>query len=243
VEQYFVNIKQELSYRKPLPILRQRSKSSGLVDNVIAESRRPFSWCVALYFRVLPVHFSKYKNSIKTNIIKQKLNYLLKKKHSKLVFVLDHTPPPKMRVPPAISAGFGSRLPRADVDKRKTSLEIVPISKISNSRRADQKYKLNCNGKAIMYRAKSLNNHDAARPAVIGILEKDKITATTIPITMPGNACNFVVNIKHRHLPILNSMARTCVRIRARLHHYYRAAAISGQRSNPLSGHCVSPLQ
>ncbi|KAG8277189.1 Pantothenate kinase 4, partial [Homalodisca vitripennis] len=38
----------ELSYRKPLPILRQRSKSSGLVDNVIAESRRPFSWFVAL---------------------------------------------------------------------------------------------------------------------------------------------------------------------------------------------------
>ncbi|KAG8275658.1 hypothetical protein J6590_081924 [Homalodisca vitripennis] len=49
-----------------------------------------------------------------------------------------------MRVPPAISA---------DVDERKTSLEIVPISKISNSRGANQKYKLNCNGKAIMYRA------------------------------------------------------------------------------------------
>ncbi|KAG8280149.1 hypothetical protein J6590_088317 [Homalodisca vitripennis] len=28
VEDYFVSIKQELSYRKPLPILRQRSKSS-----------------------------------------------------------------------------------------------------------------------------------------------------------------------------------------------------------------------
>ncbi|KAG8311514.1 hypothetical protein J6590_042383 [Homalodisca vitripennis] len=42
-------------------------------------------------------------------------------------------------------------LPRTDVKERKTSLEIVPISKISNSRRADQKYKLNCNGKAIMY--------------------------------------------------------------------------------------------
>ncbi|KAG8249817.1 hypothetical protein J6590_012127 [Homalodisca vitripennis] len=43
----------ELSYRKPLPILRQRSKSSDLVDNVTAESRRrPFSWCAALlYFR------------------------------------------------------------------------------------------------------------------------------------------------------------------------------------------------
>ncbi|KAG8277266.1 hypothetical protein J6590_047140 [Homalodisca vitripennis] len=108
VEEYFVSIKQELSYRKPLPILRQRSKSSGLVDNVIAESRRPFSWCFALlYFRVLPVHFSKYKNSTKTNITKLKLNSLLKK-HSKLVFILDHTPPPKMRVPPAISTGFGS---------------------------------------------------------------------------------------------------------------------------------------
>ncbi|KAG8252882.1 putative E3 ubiquitin-protein ligase herc1 [Homalodisca vitripennis] len=48
----FQNVQQELSYRKPLPILRQRSKSNGLVDNVIAESRRPFSWCVALlYFR------------------------------------------------------------------------------------------------------------------------------------------------------------------------------------------------
>ncbi|KAG8252337.1 hypothetical protein J6590_059903 [Homalodisca vitripennis] len=148
---------------------KQRSKSSGLVDNVIAESRRPFSWCVALlYFRVLPLHFSKHKNSTKTNITK--LNYLLKK-HSKLVFILDHTPPPKMR----------------DVDERKTSLEIVPISKISNSRGADQKYKLNCNGKAIMYRA----NHVMPRPALIGIIEKDKITATTIPITIPGNACNF----------------------------------------------------
>ncbi|KAG8314264.1 hypothetical protein J6590_096708 [Homalodisca vitripennis] len=52
-----------------------------------------------------------------------------------------------------------SVLPRADVNERKTSLEIVPISKISNSRGADQKYKLNCNGKAIMYRAKNLNNH------------------------------------------------------------------------------------
>ncbi|KAG8288707.1 Collagen type IV alpha-3-binding protein [Homalodisca vitripennis] len=44
--------------------------------------------------------------------------------------------------------GFGCRarasvvLPRADVKERKTSLEIVPISKISNSRGADQKYKL-----------------------------------------------------------------------------------------------------
>ncbi|KAG8308220.1 hypothetical protein J6590_002306 [Homalodisca vitripennis] len=55
-----------------------------------------------------------------------------------------------MRVPPAISA---------DVNERKTSLEIVPISKISNSRGADQKYKLNCNGKTIMYRAKNVNNH------------------------------------------------------------------------------------
>ncbi|KAG8327453.1 hypothetical protein J6590_020154 [Homalodisca vitripennis] len=93
----------ELSYRKPLPILRQRSKLSGLVDNVIAESRRPFSWCVALlYFRVLPLHFSKHKNSTKTKL------FIEKKKHSKLVFILDHTLPPKMRVPPAISAGFGS---------------------------------------------------------------------------------------------------------------------------------------
>ncbi|KAG8295952.1 hypothetical protein J6590_068495 [Homalodisca vitripennis] len=50
-------VQQELSYRKSLPILRQRSKSSGLVDKVIAESRRPFSWCIALlYFRVLPLH-------------------------------------------------------------------------------------------------------------------------------------------------------------------------------------------
>ncbi|KAG8247830.1 hypothetical protein J6590_053212 [Homalodisca vitripennis] len=156
VEQYFVNIKQELSYRKPLPILRQRSKSSGLVDNVIAESRRPFSWCVALlYFRVLPLNFFKHKNSTKTNITKQKLNSLLKKKHSKLVFILDHTPPPKIRVPPA----GGAAEARADVKKRKTSLEIVPISKISNSRGAGQKYKLNCNGKAIMYHAKNLNNH------------------------------------------------------------------------------------
>ncbi|KAG8289162.1 hypothetical protein J6590_003500 [Homalodisca vitripennis] len=111
----------------------KRSKSSGLVDNVIAESRRPFSWCVALlYFGVLPLHFSKHQNSTKTNITKQKLNSLLKKT-------------PKIRVPPAIS--------------EKTSLEIVPISKISNSIGADQKYKLSCNGKAIMYRAKNLNNH------------------------------------------------------------------------------------
>ncbi|KAG8297901.1 hypothetical protein J6590_027062 [Homalodisca vitripennis] len=118
-----------------------RSKSSGLVDNVIADSRSPFSWYVALlYFRVLP---------------------------------------------------RGLRLPRADVDKRKTSLEIVPISKISNSRGADQKYKLNCNGKAIMYCA----NDVMQRPALIGILEKDKITATTIPITIPGNACQPVATL------------------------------------------------
>ncbi|KAG8305230.1 Sorting nexin-9 [Homalodisca vitripennis] len=89
VEQYFVNIKQELSYRKPLLILRQRSKSSSLVDNVIAESCRPFSWCCFRH--------------------------------------------------PAEA--------RADVNERKTSLEIVPISKISNSRGADQKYKLNSPGR------------------------------------------------------------------------------------------------
>ncbi|KAG8319981.1 hypothetical protein J6590_079594 [Homalodisca vitripennis] len=94
VQQYFVNIKQ--SYRKPLPILKQRSKSSGLVDNVIAVS------------------------------------------------------PPVQLVLPCLLA---------DVNERKTSLEIVPISKISNSRGADQKYKLNCNGNAIMYRATNLNNH------------------------------------------------------------------------------------
>ncbi|KAG8256586.1 hypothetical protein J6590_065298 [Homalodisca vitripennis] len=74
-------------------------KVERLVDNVIAESRRPFSWCIALLY-----------------------------------------------FPPSV-------LPRADVDERKTSLEIVPISKISNSRGANQKYKLNCNGKAMMYRA------------------------------------------------------------------------------------------
>ncbi|KAG8273215.1 hypothetical protein J6590_025648 [Homalodisca vitripennis] len=74
-------------------------KVERLVDNVIAESRRPFSWCIALLY-----------------------------------------------FPPSV-------LPRADVDERKTSLERVPISKISNSRGANQKYKLNCNGKAMMYRA------------------------------------------------------------------------------------------
>ncbi|KAG8306319.1 Basement membrane-specific heparan sulfate proteoglycan core protein [Homalodisca vitripennis] len=128
----------------------KRSKSSGVVDNVIAESRHPFA---LLYFRILPLHFSKHKNSTKTNITKQKLNSLLKKK-TKLVIILDQTPPPKMRVPPAEGASEA----RADVNERKTSLEIVSISKY-NSRGADQKYKLNCNGKAIMYRAKNLNNH------------------------------------------------------------------------------------
>ncbi|KAG8311523.1 hypothetical protein J6590_042393 [Homalodisca vitripennis] len=112
VEQYFVSIKQKLSYHKPLPILRQRSKSSGVVDNVIAESRRPFA---LLYFRILPLHFSKHKNSTKTNITKQKLNSLLKKKHTKLVIILDQTPPPKMRVPPAEGASEA----RADVNERK----------------------------------------------------------------------------------------------------------------------------
>ncbi|KAG8327812.1 hypothetical protein J6590_009614 [Homalodisca vitripennis] len=98
----------ELSYRKPLPILRQRSKSNGLVDNVIAESRSPFSWCVTLlYFRVLPLHFSKHKNSTK--------NKLFIEKNTKLVFILDHTPPPKMRVPPA----EGAAEPRADVNEKK----------------------------------------------------------------------------------------------------------------------------
>ncbi|KAG8323259.1 Post-GPI attachment to proteins factor 2 [Homalodisca vitripennis] len=100
-------IKQELSYRKPLPILRQRSKTNGLVDNVIA------------------------------------------------------SPPVQLVLPPIEGAAEA----RADVNERKTSLEVVPISKISNSRGADQKYKLNCNGKAIMYRAKNVNNHViAVRP-------------------------------------------------------------------------------
>ncbi|KAG8308005.1 hypothetical protein J6590_006986 [Homalodisca vitripennis] len=101
----------------------ERSKSSGVVDNVIAESRRPFA---LLYFRILPLHFSKHKNSTKTN----------------------------KTLPPAEGASEA----RADVNERKTSLEIVSISKY-NSRGADQKYKLNCNGKAIMYCAKNLNNH------------------------------------------------------------------------------------
>ncbi|KAG8284847.1 hypothetical protein J6590_093707 [Homalodisca vitripennis] len=93
-----------LSQTPPHP--QTEVKVERLVDNVIAESRRPFSWCIALlYFRVLPLHFSKHKNSTKTNIYQTKLFI---KKHSKLVFILDHIPPPKMRVPPAISAGFGS---------------------------------------------------------------------------------------------------------------------------------------
>ncbi|KAG8308395.1 hypothetical protein J6590_002483 [Homalodisca vitripennis] len=93
-----------LSQTPPHP--QTEVKVERLVDNVIAESRRPFSWCIALlYFRVLPLHFSKHKNSTKTNIYQTKL---LLQKHSKLVFILDHIPPPKMRVPPAISAGFGS---------------------------------------------------------------------------------------------------------------------------------------
>ncbi|KAG8261063.1 hypothetical protein J6590_082445 [Homalodisca vitripennis] len=59
----------ELSYRKPLPILRQRSKSSGLVDNVIAESRRPFSWCVALlYFVFYPYISPNTKNQQKQTL-------------------------------------------------------------------------------------------------------------------------------------------------------------------------------
>ncbi|KAG8319335.1 hypothetical protein J6590_094150 [Homalodisca vitripennis] len=86
------------------PSIQTEVKVERLVDNVIAESRRPFSWCIALlYF-------------------------------------------PRASAAPSV-------LPRADVDERKTSLEIVPISKISNSRGANQKYKLNCNGKAMMYRA------------------------------------------------------------------------------------------
>ncbi|KAG8267754.1 Transmembrane protein adipocyte-associated 1 [Homalodisca vitripennis] len=85
-------------------LFKTEVKVERLVDNVIAEFRRPFSWCIALLY-----------------------------------------------FPRALAAP--SVLPRADVDERKTSLEIVPISKISNSRGANQKYKLNCNGKAIMYRA------------------------------------------------------------------------------------------
>ncbi|KAG8276177.1 Acetyl-CoA acetyltransferase, mitochondrial [Homalodisca vitripennis] len=132
----------------------QRSKSSGLVDNVIAESRRPFSWCVALlYFRVLPLHFSKHKNSTKTNITKLKLNSCLR---------------PSARA---------SAAPK--VNGRKTSLEIVPISKISNSRGAYQKYKLNCNGKAIMYRA----NHVMPRGLPTKICENKKESIAFIIIS------------------------------------------------------------
>ncbi|KAG8320949.1 Nucleolar complex protein 2 [Homalodisca vitripennis] len=39
------SVLKELSYRKPLPNLRHRSKSSSLVDNVIAESRRRRAAC------------------------------------------------------------------------------------------------------------------------------------------------------------------------------------------------------
>ncbi|KAG8305046.1 hypothetical protein J6590_078980 [Homalodisca vitripennis] len=68
--------------------------------------------------------------------------------------VIAVSPPVQLCLRPSARAlAAPSVLPRADVDERKTSLEIVPISKISNSRGANQKYKLNCNGKAIMYRA------------------------------------------------------------------------------------------
>ncbi|KAG8311245.1 Adaptin ear-binding coat-associated protein 1 [Homalodisca vitripennis] len=87
-----------------------------------------------------------------------------------------------MRVPPVEA--------RADVNERKTSLKIVPISKISNSRGADQKYKLNCNGKAIMYRA----NHVMPRPARI-------ICETTPSIHSPtGMSEHILFAIQHRHL-------------------------------------------
>ncbi|KAG8328839.1 hypothetical protein J6590_100454, partial [Homalodisca vitripennis] len=61
---------------------------------------------------------------------------------------------------------------RADVNERKTSIEIVPISNRVEVKRCD-----------------------AARPAVIGILEKDKITATTIPTAIPGNVSAFIPHI------------------------------------------------
>ncbi|KAG8277935.1 hypothetical protein J6590_031983 [Homalodisca vitripennis] len=148
----YILLNLELSYRKPLPIFRQRSKSSGLVDNVIAESRRPFSWCV--YFRVLPLHFSKHKNSTKTKL------FIEKNTQNLFLFLITLRHPICEYLRPSVrSSTAPSVLPRADVNERKTSLEIVSISKISNSRGADQKYKLNCNGKAIMYRAKKLNNH------------------------------------------------------------------------------------
>ncbi|KAG8297172.1 hypothetical protein J6590_040315 [Homalodisca vitripennis] len=68
--------------------------------------------------------------------------------------VIAVSPPVQLCLRPSARAlAAPSVLPRADVDERKTSLEIVPISKISNSRGANQKYKLNCNGKAMMYRA------------------------------------------------------------------------------------------
>ncbi|KAG8256071.1 hypothetical protein J6590_077355 [Homalodisca vitripennis] len=62
VEQYFVNIKQELSYRKPLPILRQRSKSSGLVDNVIAVS--PLVQLVRLTSFIIGEHRRSRRRSV-----------------------------------------------------------------------------------------------------------------------------------------------------------------------------------
>ncbi|KAG8311603.1 hypothetical protein J6590_040157 [Homalodisca vitripennis] len=58
------------------------------------------------------------------------------------------------------AAAAPSVLPRADVNERNTSLEIVHISKLSNSRGDDQKYKLNCNRKAIMYCVKNLIHHE-----------------------------------------------------------------------------------
>ncbi|KAG8329297.1 hypothetical protein J6590_089903 [Homalodisca vitripennis] len=79
-----LDIADELSYRKPLPILRQRSKSSGLVDNVIAESRRPFSWCVLPCFTPTFLQTQKFN---KNKHYQTKTKLFIEKKNTENLFL------------------------------------------------------------------------------------------------------------------------------------------------------------
>ncbi|KAG8334026.1 Protein dgcr6 [Homalodisca vitripennis] len=63
---YFLNEQLQVM-AKDLPL--HRSKSSGLVDNVTTESRRPFSWCAAFLYFLAKVSVDKYQQRLPNELL------------------------------------------------------------------------------------------------------------------------------------------------------------------------------
>ncbi|KAG8338063.1 mau2 chromatid cohesion factor [Homalodisca vitripennis] len=141
----------------------QSNLSKPILRKAIELSQHSIYWHCRLIFQLAQIHATEKDYELASSLLGVGVDYahISQAHYTRVLFLLSRCMRSKSSglVDNVIAVSLPVQLvhrfvlpcftPRADFNERKTSLEIVPISKISFSRGADQKYKLNCNGKAI----------------------------------------------------------------------------------------------